>query len=47
MYIPYIATRIIDASSAEKSALPLNLQGLLINDGVYSSLYVRVSSFRS
>jgi len=37
MYIPYIATRIIDASSAEKAALPLNLQGLLINDGVYSS----------
>ncbi|EPQ61415.1 hypothetical protein GLOTRDRAFT_30246 [Gloeophyllum trabeum ATCC 11539] len=36
-YIPYIATRIVDASSAEKAALPLSLQGLLINDGVYSS----------
>lgn len=38
-YIPYIATRIVDASSSEKAALPLDLQGLLINDGVYSSLY--------
>ncbi|KZT30601.1 alpha/beta-hydrolase [Neolentinus lepideus HHB14362 ss-1] len=36
-YIPYIATRILDASAAEKAALPLALQGLLINDGVYSS----------
>ncbi|TFK57058.1 alpha/beta-hydrolase [Heliocybe sulcata] len=36
-YIPYIATRIVDASSAEKAKLPLALQGLLINDGVYSS----------
>lgn len=34
-YIPYIATRIVDASAAEKAALPLNLRGLLINDGVY------------
>lgn len=39
-YIPYIATRIVDASKAEKAALPLNLQGLLINDGVYSSFIV-------
>ncbi|KZT37407.1 alpha/beta-hydrolase [Sistotremastrum suecicum HHB10207 ss-3] len=36
-YIPYIASRIINASAAEKAALPLSLQGLLINDGVYSS----------
>ncbi|THH16806.1 hypothetical protein EW146_g3885 [Bondarzewia mesenterica] len=36
-YIPYIATRIVDASAAEKAALHLDLQGLLINDGVYSS----------
>jgi carboxypeptidase D len=39
-YIPYIATRIVDASAAEKAILPLNLQGLLINDGVYSSYIV-------
>lgn len=39
-YIPYIATRIVDATAAQKAALPLNLQALLINDGVYSSLYV-------
>ena len=37
-YIPYIATRIVDASASEKAAISLNLQGLLINDGVYSSL---------
>ncbi|KII93733.1 hypothetical protein PLICRDRAFT_35954 [Plicaturopsis crispa FD-325 SS-3] len=36
-YIPYIATRIVDASTSEKSSLPLALQGILINDGVYSS----------
>lgn len=41
-YIPYIATRIVDASSSEKAALPLDLQGLLINDGVYSSLYEHI-----
>ncbi|EJU01112.1 alpha/beta-hydrolase [Dacryopinax primogenitus] len=40
MYIPYIATRIVDASAAEKALLPLSLQGLLINDGVYSSFIV-------
>ena len=37
-YIPYIATRIVDASASEKAVVSLNLQGLLINDGVYSSL---------
>jgi carboxypeptidase D len=36
-YIPYIANRILTASATEKSILPLALQGLLINDGVYSS----------
>ncbi|KAA1472748.1 alpha/beta-hydrolase [Dentipellis sp. KUC8613] len=40
MYIPYIATRILQASAAEQAALPLSLQGLLINDGVYSSFVV-------
>ena len=36
-YIPYIGTRILDASKAEKRIFPLNLRGLLINDGVSSS----------
>ncbi|TFY50429.1 hypothetical protein EVG20_g11523, partial [Dentipellis fragilis] len=40
MYIPYIATRILQATAAEQAALPLALQGLLINDGVYSSFVV-------
>ena len=37
-YIPFIANRIVTATAAEKAALPLSLQGLLINDGCYSSL---------
>ncbi|TFY67118.1 hypothetical protein EVG20_g4050 [Dentipellis fragilis] len=37
MYVPYIASRIVHASASEQAALPLSLQGLLINDGVYSS----------
>lgn len=36
-YIPYIATRIVDATAKEKRALPLDLKGIMINDGVYSS----------
>ncbi|QRV95480.1 Serine carboxypeptidase [Ceratobasidium sp. AG-Ba] len=40
MYIPYIASRILHASSKEKNKLPLNLQSLLIIDGVYSSYIV-------
>ncbi|EJD42740.1 alpha/beta-hydrolase [Auricularia subglabra TFB-10046 SS5] len=37
MYVPYIATRILQAAPDEKAVLSLDLQGLLINDGVYSS----------
>ncbi|TFY81745.1 hypothetical protein EWM64_g2266 [Hericium alpestre] len=36
-YVPFIASRILHASAAEQAALPLDVQGLLINDGVYSS----------
>ncbi|QRW09820.1 Serine carboxypeptidase [Ceratobasidium sp. AG-Ba] len=39
-YIPYIASRILHASSSEKKKLPLNLQSLLMIDGVYSSSIV-------
>ncbi|KAG9080574.1 hypothetical protein FS749_007962 [Ceratobasidium sp. UAMH 11750] len=39
-YIPYIASRILHASSSEKKKLPLNLQSFLIIDGVYSSYIV-------
>lgn len=39
MYIPYISHRILSASPLEKTALQLNLTGILINDGVYSSQY--------
>ncbi|CAE7146091.1 unnamed protein product [Rhizoctonia solani] len=37
MYIPYISSRILGASSIEKKLLPLNLQSYLIVDGVYAS----------
>ncbi|KAH7311169.1 alpha/beta-hydrolase [Rhizoctonia solani] len=37
MYIPYITSRIINASPSEKKSLPLNLQSFLIIDGVYAS----------
>ncbi|CAE6478473.1 unnamed protein product [Rhizoctonia solani] len=37
MYIPYITSRIVNASPSEKKALPLNLQSFLIIDGVYAS----------
>ncbi|KAG9078479.1 hypothetical protein FS749_009492 [Ceratobasidium sp. UAMH 11750] len=36
-YIPYIASRILHASSSEKTELPLNLQSFLIINGMYSS----------
>ena len=36
-YIPYIAQRILDASEDEEKATPIDLQSILINDGVYSS----------
>jgi len=39
-YIPYIAQRIVDASDEEKKATPIDLQSILINNGVYSDLYV-------
>lgn len=41
-YIPYIAHRIISTSKEEKKELPLDLQGLLINDGVYDSFSVSI-----
>ncbi|QRV95482.1 Serine carboxypeptidase [Ceratobasidium sp. AG-Ba] len=40
MYIPYIVSRILDASPSKKEALPLNLQSWLMIDGVYSSFIV-------
>ncbi|KAG9075683.1 hypothetical protein FS749_012628, partial [Ceratobasidium sp. UAMH 11750] len=36
-YIPYIASRILHASSSEKQELPLDLQSFLIASGLYSS----------
>lgn len=39
-YIPYIASRILNASADEKKATPIDLQSIAINDGVYSDLYV-------
>ncbi|KAG8701879.1 hypothetical protein FRC08_003847 [Ceratobasidium sp. 394] len=39
-YIPYIASRILHASSGEKEELPLDLQSFLIVNGVYSSRIV-------
>lgn len=37
MYIPYIANRIVNASPAEKASTPINLQSILINNGLYSN----------
>ncbi|EJD45527.1 alpha/beta-hydrolase [Auricularia subglabra TFB-10046 SS5] len=39
-YIPYISQRILNASDAEKKALPIDLQGIMINDGVYSDFVI-------
>ncbi|EJD45541.1 alpha/beta-hydrolase [Auricularia subglabra TFB-10046 SS5] len=36
MYIPYIADRIVHASRMEKAALPIDLQSILINDGLFA-----------
>ncbi|EJD45521.1 alpha/beta-hydrolase [Auricularia subglabra TFB-10046 SS5] len=41
-YVPYIAHRILTASKSEKKQLPIDLQGLLINDGVYDSFSVSI-----
>ncbi|EJD54996.1 alpha/beta-hydrolase [Auricularia subglabra TFB-10046 SS5] len=40
MYIPYIANRILAASTAEKAATPINLQSILINDGIYTNTVI-------
>ncbi|EJD40245.1 alpha/beta-hydrolase [Auricularia subglabra TFB-10046 SS5] len=37
MYVPYIANRIVTASEDEKKNLPIDVNGILMNDGVYSS----------
>lgn len=41
MYIPYIADRIVKASPKEKAAMPINLQSILINNGIYAHEIVR------
>ncbi|KAH7096647.1 alpha/beta-hydrolase [Auriculariales sp. MPI-PUGE-AT-0066] len=35
-YIPYITKRILDATAEEKKATPIDIQSILINDGVFS-----------